>query len=79
MWLQRACIIHQLFYKQATDTAILTKAIVFCIDSKEFFIQKAIGWALRQYAKTDADFVKNFVNEYPLKPLSRREALKHFE
>ena len=44
--------------------------------SNEFFIQKAIGWALREYSKTDPQKVLNFVNTHPLKPLSQREALK---
>lgn len=78
MWLQRVCIIHQLHYKEKTDVDLLIKAILYCKDSNEFFIQKAIGWALRQYARTDADFVKEFVHQHTLKPLSKREALKHF-
>jgi 3-methyladenine DNA glycosylase AlkD len=45
--------------------------------SKEFFIQKAIGWILRQYARTNADWVCEFVAENELMPLSQREALKH--
>jgi 3-methyladenine DNA glycosylase AlkD len=46
-------------------------------NSKEFFIQKAIGWALRQYAKTNPKWVKDFVKSNTLKPLSKREALKY--
>jgi 3-methyladenine DNA glycosylase AlkD len=49
------------------------------LDSKEFFINKAIGWALRQYARIDPKAVKKFVNSTPLQPLSRREAMKHLE
>jgi 3-methyladenine DNA glycosylase AlkD len=45
--------------------------------SKEFFIQKAIGWILREYAKTNAEWVRNFVKENKLAPLSQREAMKH--
>jgi 3-methyladenine DNA glycosylase AlkD len=78
MWLQRTCIIFQLFYKKQTDTALLFEHIRCCADSKEFFIQKAIGWALRQYARTDSQMVLKFVEENTLKPLSKREALKHF-
>lgn len=77
MWLNRAAIIHQLTYKQATDTSLLKFSILEHIDSKEFFHQKAIGWALRQYAKCNPAWVKEFVNTFPLKPLSKREALKH--
>lgn len=78
MWLQRTCIIFQLTYKEKTDEALL---FTFCDElkgSKEFFIQKAIGWALRQYARTNAKHVIEFVNTHDLKPLSKREALKHF-
>ncbi len=76
-WLQRAAIIFQLNYKQATDTALLFDLIRRRADSKEFFIQKAIGWALRQYARTDPTQVRTFVASHTLAPLSRREALKH--
>ncbi len=78
MWTNRAAILHQLKFKQQTDTDLLFKIIKQHTDSKEFFIQKAIGWALREYAKTDPDRVKSFVEKHPLKPLSKREALKHF-
>ncbi|MFJ7936245.1 DNA alkylation repair protein [Sporosarcina sp. NPDC096371] len=78
MWTNRSAIIHQLKFKQQTDTALLFKIINQHTDSKEFFIQKAIGWALREYAKTNPEVVKGFVEEHSLKPLSKREALKHF-
>lgn len=45
-------------------------------DSKEFFIRKAIGWALREYSKTDVEFVIDYVKKYPMSGLSQREALK---
>lgn len=77
MWLIRACIIHQLPYRQKTDTDYLTSVILKNNNSKEFFIQKAIGWSLRQYAKTDAEWVKDFVEVNFLMPLSKREALKN--
>lgn len=79
MWINRAAIISQLTYKQSTDTALLEKAILPHIRSKEFFLQKAIGWALRQYARTDAQWVMQFVAQHELMPLSRREALKHLQ
>jgi 3-methyladenine DNA glycosylase AlkD len=79
MWLNRASIIHQLLYKTKTDTDYLTHVIQLHADSNLFFIQKAIGWALKQYARTQPDWVINFVNTYPLKPLSKREALKHLK
>lgn len=77
MWLNRTAMICQLKYRKNTNTDWLVKSILPHTESKEFFHQKAIGWALRQYAKTDADWVKKFVNETELKPLSKREALKH--
>jgi 3-methyladenine DNA glycosylase AlkD len=78
MWTNRSAILHQLKFKQETDTDLLFKIIRQHSSSKEFFIQKAIGWALREYAKTDSNCVKSFVEGHPLKPLSKREALKHF-
>ncbi len=78
-WLRRACILFQLNYKQETDFDLLCELICENLDSKEFFINKAIGWSLRQYARTDPKAVKKFVNSTPLHPLSRREALKHIE
>jgi 3-methyladenine DNA glycosylase AlkD len=47
--------------------------------SGEFFIQKAIGWALREYAKTNPEAVRNYVNQTNLKPLSKKEALKNIQ
>ena len=79
MWLKRVCIIHQLTYKQKTDTDYLEKIIFMNQESKEFFIQKAIGWALRQYAKENPMWVRNFVLSNELKPLSSREALKNIK
>lgn len=78
MWLQRTCLIFQLGYKKDTDFDLLQACIIPLCHSREFFIQKAIGWALRQHARTNPDSVLRFVNSYELKPLSRREALKHF-
>lgn len=79
MWVNRTAIICQLKYKDATNLVWLEKAILPYINSKEFFHLKAIGWALRQYARTDVNWVIDFVNKHPLKPLSRREALKHYK
>jgi 3-methyladenine DNA glycosylase AlkD len=77
-WLQRSSIMFQKSYRSKTDTKLLTDYILHCAGSKEFFIQKAIGWALREYAKTNPDWVKKFVKTNELPVLSRREALKHF-
>lgn len=78
MWLVRTTLLYQLKYKQATDFVFLKTLILPHIESNEFFIQKAIGWALREYAKTNAQPVLEFVEQTHLKPLSHREALKHF-
>ena len=79
MWLQRSAILFQLQYKQATDTVWLQTTIESMLGSKEFFINKAIGWALREYSKTNPEWVKHFVHTTPLTNLSKREALKVME
>ncbi len=76
MWLNRTAIIFQLGYKANTDLRLLEQAILPHRGSKEFFLRKAIGWALRQYSYTDADYVQRFVERVELHPLSVREALK---
>lgn len=78
-WLRRTAILFQLDYKGETDFDLLSEIIRENLDSKEFFINKAIGWSLRQYARLDPKAVTEFVNSTPLHPLSRREALKHLE
>ncbi|EAD2302967.1 DNA alkylation repair protein [Listeria monocytogenes] len=77
IWLARTAILFQLKYKEKTDVDLLFFNCEKWLASKEFFIQKAIGWALRQYAKVDSGAVRQFVNSHSLAPLSRREALKH--
>jgi 3-methyladenine DNA glycosylase AlkD len=79
MWLNRSAILHQLKYKNDTNEKLLMKIILKHAGSNEFFIQKAIGWVLREYAKTNSAFVQQFVESNELKPLSKREALKHFK
>jgi 3-methyladenine DNA glycosylase AlkD len=77
-WIRRVAIIAQLQRKDATDRALLADAIEPNIADPEFFIRKAIGWALRDFARTDPEWVRAFVDAHPaLSPLSRREALKH--
>jgi 3-methyladenine DNA glycosylase AlkD len=76
IWLQRSSIMFQKAYKKVTDTTLLSRYILNCAHSKEFFIQKAIGWALREYSKTDPEWVIHFVKENKLPTLSEREALK---
>lgn len=75
-WLQRTALLFQLKYKTKTDTDLLFKYIGQCANVKEFFIRKAIGWVLREYSKTDAAAVLNYVEHNTLSPLSSREALK---
>ncbi len=82
VWVCRTAIIHQLGLKAATDTALLEDIVALTADprhphAQNFFIRKAIGWALREYAKTDPDWVRMCVSRHPeLSPLSVREALK---
>ena len=78
-WLRRACILFQLNYKKDTDFPLLQSIIRENLGSDEFFINKAIGWALRQYTRVDPQAVRQFVAETPLNPLSAREALKWLE
>ncbi len=75
-WLKRTAIIHQLKYKKKTNIGLLSKAILENSETGEFFINKAIGWALREYSKTDPLWVKEFVSKHKLSGLSAREALK---
>ena len=79
MWLNRAAILYQLKYKKTTDLNKLTSAILQHAGSKEFFHRKAIGWALREYAKTDPEWVKKFIVENELSGLSKREAMKNMK
>lgn len=79
MWLQRTALLYQLKYKKNTDTDRLFRYIGLTKNNPEFFIRKAIGWALREYSKTDAGAVRRFVANHALSPLSEREALKWLE
>ena len=77
-WRRRTSIICQLGSKGATDTELLTTCIDANADDPDFFLRKGIGWALREFAKTEPGWVRSFVDARPgLSPLSRREALKH--
>jgi len=79
MWKRRVSIICQLGFKKDTDLELLYGNIEPNLGDREFFIRKAIGWALRQYAWTDPSEVARYVraNESRLSVLSRREALKN--
>ncbi|NTV71109.1 MAG: DNA alkylation repair protein [Azonexaceae bacterium] len=78
-WLRRVALLHQLDWKENTDTARLFDFCLRCAGEREFFIRKAIGWALRQYARTDPAAVRRFLDENreKISGLSFREAAKH--
>ncbi len=78
-WLQRSSIMFQKMYKKDTDTEMLARYIIHLAGSKEFFVQKAIGWALREYSKTNPQWVVSFVKANKLAPLSEREAMKRIK
>ncbi len=77
MWLKRVSILFQLKYKDKTDTAFLSRAIQSNCGTKEFFLNKAIGWALREYSKTNPEWVRDFLAENKLSTLSVKEASKY--
>jgi len=79
VWIARTAILHQLMYKERTDTNRLFTYCEMRMEHTDFFMRKAIGWALRHYARTDPDAVRAFVarNENDLSGLSKREALKN--
>lgn len=78
-WLRRLAIDHQLTRKEATNTSLLEEIIVNNLGSKEFFINKAIGWSLRDYSKTNPDWVKDFLDKYQdrMNSISIKEAKKY--
>ena len=76
MWLQRTTLLFQLKYKETLDTEFLAKTIQNLLGSQDFFINKAIGWVLREYGKTNEDWVLQFAAKTSLHPLSKREALR---
>ncbi|GAA3457036.1 DNA alkylation repair protein [Dactylosporangium matsuzakiense] len=78
LWLVRTAILHQLKYRTRTDAGRLFDYCERWQAEPDFFIRKGIGWALREYAKTDPARVRSFVDSHPgLSALSAREALKH--
>lgn len=79
LWKRRTSILCQLKFKQETDLDLLYSCIEPSLDSKEFFLRKAIGWALRQHAWTDPAAVRMYVRSHKerLSSLSQREALKN--
>ena len=84
LWRRRAALVCQVGAKKATDPALLSQIITSALTppdsvSADFFVRKGIGWALRDYARTDPEWVRAFVEEHrsALSPLSIREATKH--
>lgn len=79
IWLRRVAIDHQLLFKNKTDTLLLAKIITNNFGTKEFFINKAIGWSLRDYSKTNPQWVKDFIQKHSsqMAPLSIREGSKY--
>ena len=83
LWVRRTAVLAQLRHRERTDTDLLARVLVANLDDtaygREFFVRKALGWALRQHARTDPDWVRAFVRTHDdrLSGLSRREALKH--
>ena len=76
IWLQRCCLLYQLKSKDNMDTQRLQYIIQKLLGSKEFFINKAIGWVLREYSRTNPKWVRDFSENNDLANLSRREALR---
>jgi 3-methyladenine DNA glycosylase AlkD len=81
VWLARSAILHQERWKAETDAEILLDYCLRRAKDTDFFIRKAIGWALRSYAHVDTASVLDFLDEHgdELAPLSRREALKRVD
>lgn len=79
IWLRRLAINHQLLRKEETDTELLENILVNNLGQTEFFINKAIGWALRDYSKTNPDWVRDFIERYraEMVALSIREGSKY--
>lgn len=78
-WLRRVAILHQLHYGAGTDRARLAETLEANLGAGDFFIRKAMGWALRQFARTDPEWVRGWVAAHSgqISGLTRREALKH--
>jgi 3-methyladenine DNA glycosylase AlkD len=77
LWLKRSCLIFQLKYRTSTDRDLLQALIHQMKGEKEFFIQKAIGWSLREYSKTDHHWVQKIIDLEGLTGLAKREASKY--
>lgn len=76
-WLNRTCLLFQLRYKKTTDFELLKGLVLQYLDVKDFFIQKAIGWSLRQYSRTNPNAVRDFITDLDLSTVAKREAMKY--
>ncbi|MCI2020743.1 MAG: DNA alkylation repair protein [Lentilactobacillus buchneri] len=76
-WMRRIAITLQLLEKETLDKELLTKAIEYDINTEEFFIQKAIGWSLRNYSKYNPEWVKTFIAAHELSKLAVKEGSKY--
>ena len=81
IWLRRVAILHQLSFKEKVDEIILDKILVNNLGDSEFFINKVIGWALRDYSKSNPEWVTKFIekNRENMANLSLREASKYLD
>jgi 3-methyladenine DNA glycosylase AlkD len=79
MWLVRSAILFQLGYKENTDESLLMRIILETKDTNEFFIDKAIAWALREYSKINRAFVVDLLAEYTVSELVRRETARNWK
>jgi len=79
LWVRRAAVISQLHRKERTDLGMLARFCLARAHETDFFMRKAIGWALRQHARTDPEWVRSFLRKHDarLSPLTVREASKH--
>ena len=81
IWIKRTAIEHQFCLKDKTDSVLLEKIILNCLGSDEFFINKAIGWALRDYQKVNPKWVQDFITKHKdrMSSLTIREASKYIK
>ena len=79
LWLRRVAILHQLHYGAATDVQRLDEVLCANLEHPDFFVRKAMGWALRQYARTNPEWVRTWLGRHhrQISPLTHREASKH--
>lgn len=77
IWLKRTAILFQLSYKKETDEEVLALLVSKGLSTGEFFVDKALGWALREYSKTHKVFVQEVLHTYDVSSLTRREASKY--